>query len=134
MTNLVKFNNNCLSFHFHWCEESEHQFALGADREAIWFECTLEELDGHTTMELDDILSVEDNISYFELVDEETGEVFVRRNYALLLNIEVRTDMVSNSPSEMPQTKRTYVIRLGKRTYLENQLKALGIPVASTGL
>lgn len=130
-TSKVKFNND-FSFHFHWCEESEHQFALGAEREVLWFESNVEELDGHTLPEIEETLSIEDNISRFELIDEETGETFARTGYVLLLNVEVRTDMVSNNPGEPPETKRVYVIKLGKRTYLENQLKALGLPVAST--
>ena len=132
----VKFNNGT-TFHFHWCEESEHEFALGAERETVWFECSPEELDGHTIDELDSLLSVEETTKYFELIDEDplddAGQtVFPRKDYVLNLGISSRNEMISNSPSASPEVRRIITIKLGKRTYLENQLKALGLPVAST--
>lgn len=128
-TNKVKFNDNT-SFHFHWCEEATQE-ALGYNREVIWFECYPSELDGYTTNELDELLSIEDTTSYLELIDEESGEVFARHDYVLNLGISVENRLVGGITTN-PSTEKVYTIKLGKRTYLENQLKALGLPVATT--
>ena len=122
--------NNDFTIYFHDYSELIND-ALGANREIIEFKSYTEELNNHSLDEIDIELSNEENLSRILLIDEEDGTTYPRNDYVLNLGIS-SISILEDKPSNPPTVRKEYTLRLGKRTYLENQLKALGLPVAST--
>ncbi len=119
----AKFKNNSTVDYLSALETEE--FWGGSSRRTLAFECAP---DAMSVDELNDLLSDEDNTADIELHNSETGAEAIHSGYQLKLKVAIEPVLVHQ---ETPEGAAVYVDRLlfklGKRTYIEQQLKALGI-------
>ena len=96
----------------------------GSSRRTLTFQLArdaadLEELDG---------LCTEQNLAQLELTNDDMGVTNVYEGYVLKLKVGVEPVLAA---AETPDTPATYedriVLKLGKRTYIEQQLHNLGV-------
>ena len=96
----------------------------GSSRRTLTFQlardaANLETLDG---------LCTEQNLASLELINDEMGVTNVYEGYVLKLKVGVEPVLVS---AETPEAAAVYedrvVLKLGKRTYIEQQLHDLGV-------
>lgn len=78
--------------------------------------------------ELNDILTDEKNTAEITLSNEEMGVSNVYDGYVLKLKVGMEQYFVSGETPEAPAVYEDRIVfKLGKRTYIEEQLKRLGL-------
>lgn len=117
----IKFLNGT-TFKYLNAIETEEYFN-GASRRTLTFEC---EVGVISVDELNTLLSNEKNTASIELSNGEVTNIY--EGYVLKLKCGIETKLVQ---SETPDTPAVYedrlVFKLGKRTYIEEQLHKLGL-------
>ena len=104
--------------------ETEEYFN-GSSRRTLTFEC---DKNAVSVDELNSVLSNEDNLKDITLINEETDTFNIYDGYVLKLKCGIENKLIT---SETPDTQAVYedrlIFKLGKRTYIEEQLKRLGL-------
>lgn len=110
---------------FEYLEAVEtEQFYNGASRRTLTVTCAAD------VLSLNDVnnLLTEPNLAIIGLADSETGAVTFHEGYILKLECGIKSVLVQK---ETPETPAVYaerlVFKLGKRTYIEEQLFRLGL-------
>ena len=118
----IKFNGgedlpylSALETEEYWNGSSRRTLTFQLARDAA----NLEELDG---------LCTEQNLAQLELINDEMGATNVYEGYQLKLKVGVEPVLVSAETPEAPAAyEDRIVLKLGKRTYIEQQLHDLGV-------
>lgn len=117
----IKFTNG-VNFNYINAVETE-EFYNGASRRTLSFEC---EVGVIGVDELNAILSNETNIASITLTNGEVVNIY--DGYVLKLRCGIENKLVA---AETPETPAVYedrlVFKLGRRTYIEEQLHNLGL-------
>lgn len=117
----IKFANG-INFEYLNALETE-EFFNGASRRTITFECAVGVISVDT---LNTILSDEVNTQSLELSNGEVTNVY--DGYVLKLKCGIESKLVQGETPEAPAVyEDRLVFKLGKRTYIEEQLKKLGL-------
>ena len=104
--------------------ETEEYFN-GASRRTITFEC---EAGAIGVDELNAVLNNEENTKSFILENAEENVTNICDGYQLKLKCGIENRLVKSETPDMPAVYADrLVFKLGKRTYIEEQLKKLGI-------
>jgi hypothetical protein len=104
--------------------ETEEYFN-GASRRTLTFECAPNAIG---IDELNTILSKESNLSSLTLVNEEANVSRIYDGYVLKLKVGIENKLVQAESADKPAIyEDRLVFKLGKRTYIEEQLKKLGL-------
>ncbi|MBR2028066.1 MAG: hypothetical protein IKA10_03610 [Oscillospiraceae bacterium] len=119
----IKFLNGT-AFEYIDAVETE-EFYNGASRRTLTFECEAEAIGVDL---LNSVLSNEENTKSITLENAEENAVNIYDDYQLKLKCGIENRLVKSETPDMPAvyTDRL-VFKLGKRTYIEEQLKKLGI-------
>jgi hypothetical protein len=119
----VKFTNGKIVEYLDALETEERY--EGANRRTLTFEC---EPDAIGIDELNRVLSDEANTATLELTNKEANITNIYEGYVLKLKLGIERKLVQ---AETPNTPAVYadrlVFKLGKRTYIEEALKKLGL-------
>ena len=99
--------------------ESEEYFN-GASRRTLTFDIARDAIG----LDALDALCTEDNCKKLELINEEEGITNIYEGYVLKLKIAVEPVLVD---AEKQTYEDRIKLKLGKRTYIEEQLHALGL-------
>ena len=100
------------------------EYYTGASRRTLTFQmernaANLEELDS---------LCTEQNLTRLELTNDEMGVTNIYEGYVLKLKVGVEPVLVSSETPEAPAVyEDRIVLKLGKRTYIEQMLHDLGV-------
>ncbi len=101
------------------------EFYNGSSRRTLTFEIAR---DAVNIEDLDTLCGVENNVTKLELINEEKDITNIYENYVLKLKVGVEPKLIQ---AETPETAAVYedrvVLKLGKRTYIEQKLHDLGI-------
>ena len=119
----IRFTNGT-NFEYIRAFETEEHFN-GASRRTLTFECPANAI---SVDELNNALSNEANTAELELINAERNTSAVYSGYVLKLKCGIESKLVS---VETPETPAVYedrlIFKLGKRTFIEEQLKRLGL-------
>lgn len=119
----IKFANGAACNYLNALETEE--FHNGASRRTLTFECAA---DAIGLDQLNTILSNEKNTAELTLTNEEANISNIYSGYVLKLKCGIERKLVQ---AETPETPAVYadriVFKLGKRTYIEEALKNLGL-------
>ncbi len=119
----IKLNNG-KEFEYITAIETE-EFFNGLNRRTLTFECDKNAI---TVDELNDVLSIEDNLKEIILINEEMNTSNIYDGYVLKLKCGVENKLItSETPDEQAVYEDRIIFKLGKRTYIEEQLKRLGL-------
>lgn len=117
----IKFTNGT-SFEYLNAIETEEYFN-GASRRTLTFEC---EVGIIGVDELNTVLSNEENTATITLTNGEVTNIY--DGYVLKLKCGIENKIIA---SETPEAQAVYrdrlIFKLGRRTYIEEQLKRLGL-------
>lgn len=117
----IKFLNGT-DFEYLDAFETE-EFYNGASRRTLTFECSV---GAKGVDELNTLISNEKNTSTITLTNEDVANIY--DGYVLKLKCGIENKLVQ---TETPESAAVYedrlVFKLGKRTYIEEQLKKLGL-------
>ena len=117
----IKFANGT-NFEYLNALETEEYFN-GASRRTLTFEC---EVGVISVDELNTVLSGEENTKSIELSGEDVMNIY--DGYVLKCKCGVENRLVKEETAESPAVyEDRLVFKLGKRTYIEEQLKKLGL-------
>lgn len=120
---VIKFANGT-NFEYLKALETEEYFN-GASRRTLTFEC---KADAISIDELNAVLSSEANTQSIVLTNEEENTTSIDDGYVLKLRCGIESRLIQK---ETPETAAVYedrlIFKLGKRTYIEEQLKNLGL-------
>ena len=117
----IKFLNGT-NFEYLNALETEEYFN-GASRRTLTFEC---EVGVISVDELNTLLSNEKNTVSIELSNGEVTNIY--EGYILKLKCGIETKLVQSETSDTPAVyEDRLVFKLGKRTYIEEQLHKLGL-------
>lgn len=99
------------------------QYYNGSNRRTLTFECAV----GAISIDaLNALLSDENNTKVIELSNGEVTNIY--DGYVLKLEVGVKPILVSaETPDSVAVYEDRLVFKLGKRTYIEEQLKKLGL-------
>ena len=120
---IIKFNNGT-KFEYLNALETEEYFN-GSSRRTLTFECDKNAI---SIDEINRVLSNEDNLKDITLINEEIDTFNIYDGYVLKLKCGIENKLIT---SETPDTQAVYedrlIFKLGKRTYIEEQLRKLGL-------
>lgn len=117
----VNFSDNKnTSFYYLLSTEIEEYFN-GASRRTLTLEIAR---DSVNIEDLDALCSVEQNVARIELVNETEGITNIHEGYVLKLKVGVEPKLVD---AEANTYEDRVFLKLGKRTYIEEKLHALGL-------
>lgn len=117
----IKFTNGT-EFKYMNALETEEYFN-GASRRTLAFEC---EVGAISIDELNTLLSNEANIKSIELSNEDVTNIY--DGYVLKLKCGIEKKLVKEETAENAAVYADrLVFKLGKRTYIEEQLRRLGL-------
>lgn len=117
----IKFANGT-NFEYLEALETEEYFN-GASRRTLTFEC---EVGVIGVDELNTVLSNETNTATITLTNEDVTNIY--DGYVLKLKCGVENRLIKEETAESPAVyEDRLVFKLGKRTYIEEQLKKLGL-------
>lgn len=117
----IKFLNE-INFEYLNALETEEYFN-GASRRTLTFECEVEAIG---IDELNKLLSNEANTQSIELSNEDITNIY--DGYVLKLKCGIENQLIYAETPEAPAVyEDRLVFKLGKRTYIEEQLKKLGL-------
>ena len=120
---IIKFENAKELVYLEALETEE--YFNGASRRTLTFECAP---DAISIDELNYILSKESNVSSLTLVNEEANVSNIYDGYVLKLKVGIENKLVRAESANTPAIyEDRLVFKLGKRTYIEEQLKKLGL-------
>ncbi len=118
----IKFTNGT-EFEYIDALETE-EFYNGASRRTITFECAKNAI---SIDELNAVLSNETNTESIQLINETENITNIYDGYILKLKCGIEKQLTKAETSENPAIYEDRLIfKLGKPTYIENQLKKLG--------
>ena len=101
--------------------ETEEYFG-GSSRRTLTFELARDAVDIETL----DKLCTEDNCSIITLTNDEMGATNVHEGYVLKLKVGVEPKLVQTETPDSPAMyEDRIIVKLGKRTYIEQQLKTI---------
>jgi len=118
----IKFVNGTEQTYLSALETEEYY--NGSSRRTLTFEiardaANLEELDA---------LCTEENLAKLELINEEEGITNLFEGYVLKLKVGVEPVLVTAETPEAPAAyEERVVLKLGKRTYIEQMLHDMGV-------
>lgn len=122
MTKTITINNK--TFNYLDAFETEEYFN-GSSRRTLTFECDKNVI---SIDELNTLLSNEGNLKDITLTNRELSTSNVYSDYVLKLKCGIESKLIT---SETPDTQAVYedriIFKLGKRTYIEEQLRKLGL-------
>ena len=119
----IKFLNGT-EFEYIDAVETEEYFN-GSNRRTITFECKADAISIDT---LNSVLNDEDNTKSITLENAEENVTNIYDGYVLKLKCGVENREVKSETPDMPAVYADrLVFKLGKRTYIEEQLKKLGV-------
>lgn len=117
----MKFANGEMQGYLMALETEEYY--NGSSRRTLTFEIARDTAD----LERLDALCTEENLTKLELINEEEGVSNIYDGYVLKLKVGVEPVLET---AETPDTPAVYenrvILKLGKLTYIESRLKALG--------
>lgn len=117
----IKFLNGTKIEYLNALETEEYY--NGSSRRTLSFEC---EVGVISVDELNTVLSNEDNTAKIELSNGEVVNIY--DGYVLKLKCGIEPKLVQGETPEAPAVyEDRLVFKLGKRTYIEEQLKKLGL-------
>lgn len=119
----IKFTNN-KEFEYLEAFETE-EFYNGSNRRTLTVHCTENAVD---LSKLNAILSDEENLVNLVLINTDINAENIYSNYVLKLEIGVKNKKTANETPDIPAIyENRLIFKLGQRTYIEQQLKKLGI-------
>lgn len=117
----IKFSNGT-TFEYRNAIETE-EFFNGSSRRTLTFECAVGVIG---VDKLNTLLSDETNVAHIELSNGNTTNV--HDGYVIKLKCGIESKLVQAQTSESPAVYEDRLIfKLGKRTYIEEQLRILGL-------
>ena len=100
------------------------EYYTGASRRTLTFQIARNAADLETL----DSLCTEQNLTRLELTNDEMGVTNIYEGYVLKLKVGVEPVLVSAETPEAPAVyEDRIVLKLGKRTYIEQMLHDLGV-------
>ena len=100
------------------------EYYTGASRRTLTFQIARNAADLETL----DSLCTEQNLAKLELANDEMGVTNIYEGYVLKLKVGVEPVLVSSETPEAPAVyEDRIVLKLGKRTYIEQMLHDLGV-------
>jgi hypothetical protein len=120
----LKFTNNTFIDYLYYMESEEHY--NGSTRRIIQFNCDPSVI---SIDELNAILSNEENIKTFTMLYPNEEDIYeVCDGYVLKLKCGIESILVAPETSDHPAVyEDQLVFKLGKRTYIEEQLHKMGL-------
>lgn len=119
----IKFTNGKTMPYIEAFENEE--YFNGTNRRVLTVHC---EKNAISVDELNTILSNEKNTTEITLINEDMDISNVYSGYALKLKVGMEQYFVSGETPEVPAVYEDRIVfKLGKRTYIEEQLKRLGL-------
>lgn len=119
----ITFANGKTVFYIEAFENEE--YFNGSNRRVLTVHCDKNAI---SVDELNTILSNENNTAEITLTNEEMGVSNVYDGYVLKLKVGMEQYLVLNETPEAPAVYEDRIVfKLGKRTYIEEQLKRLGL-------
>lgn len=115
----VKFADNT-EIAYLFATETEEYFN-GASRRTLTFEMAR---DAYNLEKLDTLCGTENNVATLTLINEDEGVTNIYEGYVLKLKVGVEPILVD---AETNTYEDRIVLKMGKRTYIEQQLHDLGI-------
>ena len=97
------------------------EYYNGSSRRTLTFEMARESANIEA---LDVLCGEEDNVAKLELISEEQGITNIHEGYVLKLKVGVESKLID---AETQTYADRIVLKLGKRTYIEDKLHALGL-------
>ncbi|MBR5305929.1 MAG: hypothetical protein IKU47_03310 [Oscillospiraceae bacterium] len=120
---IIKFKNNISFDYLNALETEEHWNS--ASRRTLTVEC---KPDAISVDKLNALLSSEVNTTEITLTNEETGASNIYSGYILKIKCGIESKLVRAESPEAPAVyEDRLVFKLGKRTYIEEQLVRLGL-------
>ncbi|MEG2939439.1 MAG: hypothetical protein RR829_04355, partial [Oscillospiraceae bacterium] len=101
------------------------EFWGGSSRRTLTFECAANAVGLDT---LNTLLSTESSAESLELSNTESGTTNIYDGYVLKLELGIKSVLIAaESPGTPSKYEDRLIFKLGKRTYIEQQLRMLGI-------
>lgn len=120
---IVKFTNNKAIKYLNAIETEE--YFNGSSRRTLTVYCDTNAI---SVNELNTLLSSESNVSTITLINEEEIAQSIFTGYVLKLKVSIEPVLVESEATETPAVYQDQLIfKMGKRTYIEDQLAKLGL-------
>ena len=121
----VKFSNSKKTEVEYLTALETEEFFNGSARRTLTISCAEDAIGVDA---LHSILKTENNVATLTMSNDETGVENVYTGYVLELACGIKPELIAAETPEMPaQYENRLVFKLGKRTYIEQQLHDLGI-------